>query len=304
MPDVGLHRDRLHPHAVLVKGFRHLGGARPNPKSPNPQIPKSPNPSCHEAEPIDRLDAVREPDSLELRRSESDAEQLLSAWSAPWHPVLLAAAESIPQWAAAAAPPEPSDFLAIVPECCEPRLPPNWTTEAEAAGAVCAGLKNRQEMLAAAIAVVRGEGTFPSAIGPHPSPLPEGERTFPAAIGPHPSPLPEGDGTLSSATGPHPSPPPEGDGTLSSATGPHPSPPPEGDGTLSSATGPHPSPLPKGEGTFHRQSALTLALSQRERGHYHRRPALTLALSQGRGDNSAGRRLPGVGLLSPAGRAD
>ena len=97
-------------------------------------------------------------ESFDLHRSESDAEQLLSAWSALWHPALLAAAQSIPQWAAATAPPEPSDFLAIVPECCEPSLPQDWTAAAEAAGAcVLRGLKNRQEMLAAAI---EGAGTL------------------------------------------------------------------------------------------------------------------------------------------------
>ena len=104
-------------------------------------------------------------EGLDLDRSESDAEQLLSAWSALWHPELLAAARSIPQWAAAATPPEPADFLAIVTEGCQPRLPPDWASEAEAAGArIFVGLKNRAEMVAAALGVVRS----------HPCPLPEG----------------------------------------------------------------------------------------------------------------------------------
>ena len=53
------------------------------------------------------------------------------------------------------APPEASDFLAIVPGCCEPRLPPHWAAESEAAGArVLCGLANRDAMLEAALEVV------------------------------------------------------------------------------------------------------------------------------------------------------
>jgi alpha-mannosidase len=228
-------------------------------------------------------------DSLDLHRSESDAEQLLSAWSALWHPELLAAAQSIPHWAAAAAPPEPSDFLAIVPACCEQQLPENWTAEAEAAGArVFRGLKNREEMLAAAIGVVREDA-------PHHLPSPEkrervgGEGGSPAAaILPSPAcgrgaggeggARESADDSPYCATGPHPSPLPAGEGTKhlpspekrervggeggAPAAAILPSPAcgrgaggeggarESADDSPHCATSPHPSPLPAGEGTI------------------------------------------------------
>ena len=63
-------------------------------------------PYLHE---FDRLVALLPCQSLEdfdLQRKEEDAEQLLSAWSALWHPLLLASARAIPRWLPAASPPQ------------------------------------------------------------------------------------------------------------------------------------------------------------------------------------------------------
>jgi alpha-mannosidase len=92
-------------------------------------------------------------EDFELRRKDEDAEQLLSAWSALWHPLLLASAKAIPHWLPAASPPqEPSGYLMILPDCCETLLPEGWMTQAEAAGAcVLRNLATRNDMVAAAL---------------------------------------------------------------------------------------------------------------------------------------------------------
>ena len=92
-------------------------------------------------------------ETFELQRNDEDAEQLLSAWSALWHPLLLASARAIPRWQPAANPAqEPSGCLVIVPDCCEPLLPEDWLTCAEAGGAcVLRNLRHRDEMVAAAL---------------------------------------------------------------------------------------------------------------------------------------------------------
>ena len=75
-------------------------------------------------------------ESFDLDRKEADAEQLLSAWSALWHPALLAGSRSIPRWLPAGSPPpDPAGHLVILPDCCDSMLPEEWLTQAEAAGA-------------------------------------------------------------------------------------------------------------------------------------------------------------------------
>jgi len=105
---------------------------------------------------FDRLIAVLPCQSLEdldLQQQEEDAEQLLSAWSALWHPALLASAQSIPSWVFPDTPPtEIPDSLVIMPGCCEPLLSGWWFTQAEAAGTlVLRNLHHRNEMVTAAL---------------------------------------------------------------------------------------------------------------------------------------------------------
>ena len=92
-------------------------------------------------------------EDFSLQRDAMDAEELLSAWSAPYHPAILAAAASMPKWTRAEDPPQdPSGSLVMVPRCCEMLLPDNWLDQAELAGAcVIRNLRHRDEMVAAAL---------------------------------------------------------------------------------------------------------------------------------------------------------
>ncbi|MGO8688523.1 MAG: hypothetical protein ACLQLG_02730 [Thermoguttaceae bacterium] len=86
-------------------------------------------------------------------RPEDESEQLLSGWSALWHPALVAAAGQMPHWAPAAAPPaDMAGHLCVLPLCCEGLLRADWLQEAQAAGAhVLRGLSTRRQVVAAAL---------------------------------------------------------------------------------------------------------------------------------------------------------
>jgi len=74
-------------------------------------------------------------EDLELRRQADEAEQLLSAWTALWHPVLIQRTGCIPGWLSAEQPmAEPGAHLIALPGCCEALLPEDWLAGAEAAG--------------------------------------------------------------------------------------------------------------------------------------------------------------------------
>jgi alpha-mannosidase len=92
-------------------------------------------------------------EDFDLQRKEDDAEQLLSGWSTLWHPLLLASAQALPRWLPATSPPpEPSNYLVLLPDCCQPSLPEDWLRQAESAGAcVLRNLPHRDDMLAAAL---------------------------------------------------------------------------------------------------------------------------------------------------------
>lgn len=92
-------------------------------------------------------------ENFQLERREEDAEELLSGWSALWHPALLAGAQALPCWLPPSTPPlDPAGNLIIVPGCVEPLLPEGWISEAEASGAgVLRGLADRPQMLDAAL---------------------------------------------------------------------------------------------------------------------------------------------------------
>ncbi len=81
---------------------------------------------------------------------ESEASGLLNAFSAAYHPVLLAAARELPNWKRADEPPAVTDDavgltgkIIIVPACCASWLPHHWSEEATASGAVV--LENIEE---------------------------------------------------------------------------------------------------------------------------------------------------------------
>jgi len=95
-------------------------------------------------------------DDLSEPRSATQAEELLAAWTALWHPALLAAAGSMPRWTAAAAPPDdPAGHLILLPPSAEPLLPEDWLSHAEHLGArFIRGQSRRSEMIAAALAML------------------------------------------------------------------------------------------------------------------------------------------------------
>ena len=92
-------------------------------------------------------------EDFELERSDEDAEQLLAAWSALWHPTLLVGQEDMPCWLPPSTPPpDPKGCLVVVPDCCRASLPEDWTQEAESAGAtVLQGIGGRAEILKIAL---------------------------------------------------------------------------------------------------------------------------------------------------------
>ena len=62
--------------------------------------------------------------AAEEQRKAEEADQLLAAWSALWHPALVAAAKAMPRWAPAESPPqEPTGYLILLPPCCEGLVP-------------------------------------------------------------------------------------------------------------------------------------------------------------------------------------
>ncbi len=83
----------------------------------------------------------------------AEAEGLLAAWSALWHPALLASAQNLPIWFRADAPPdELGDRLIVVPEASESLLLTGWTTRAKDEGAlVLRKLQRRQDLIDAAL---------------------------------------------------------------------------------------------------------------------------------------------------------
>ncbi|MGA2259552.1 MAG: hypothetical protein ABSG53_33165, partial [Thermoguttaceae bacterium] len=95
-------------------------------------------------------------DDLSEPRSATQADELLAAWTALWHPVLVAAAGAMPRWTAAASPPDdPTGHLILLPPTAEPLLPDDWLNHAEHLGArLIRGQRRRPEMIAAALAML------------------------------------------------------------------------------------------------------------------------------------------------------
>ena len=103
-------------------------------------------------------------DNASEPRSAAQADELLSAWTALWHPALIAAAGVMPKWHPAGEPPdEPAGHVLLIPPSAEPLLPQDWLSHAEALGAkLIRGKRNRPEMIAAALELLGGgEGDSP-----------------------------------------------------------------------------------------------------------------------------------------------
>jgi len=95
-------------------------------------------------------------EDLSLDRGAEEAEELLSAWSALFHPSLVAAAGSTPRWVPAEeAPEEPGTALIAIPFSSRPLLPSDWYDRAVDAGAhLIENLQHRHQMVAAAMQIL------------------------------------------------------------------------------------------------------------------------------------------------------
>lgn len=88
-----------------------------------------------------------------------EADNLLSAWTAIWHPVLIAAAGRAPMWQRADCPPDrPGRAIVAIPEVAVRQLPPGYLTRAAAEGAVLLRGGTRESMLATALEAVVADG--------------------------------------------------------------------------------------------------------------------------------------------------
>lgn len=95
-------------------------------------------------------------EDLPLDWTSDDAQSLLSAWTALYHPALLAAADRLPRWFRADDPPaDPAGNLVAIPQCCETRLPDSWPQRANQAGAcVLQHISRREDVVRDALAYV------------------------------------------------------------------------------------------------------------------------------------------------------
>ncbi|MHC4400962.1 MAG: glycoside hydrolase family 38 C-terminal domain-containing protein [Planctomycetota bacterium] len=105
---------------------------------------------------FERLIPVLPCQSLEgyaLDRETEHADELLSAWSALYHPELLVNAGSLPTWASAHNPPSDlSGSLIVLPKSSEQIIATGWTEDAVDSGAVVIrGLSRRNEIVEAAL---------------------------------------------------------------------------------------------------------------------------------------------------------
>src|SRR5262249_55982355 len=106
-------------------------------------------------------------DDFPVHHRGAAAEGLLSAWTAAWHPALLAAVGKTPVWHRADEPPaECAGRLLIVPSVSANELPDGYADRARKEGAILiAALPQREAMveeLVRATAGTRSENAFPN----------------------------------------------------------------------------------------------------------------------------------------------
>jgi alpha-mannosidase len=92
-------------------------------------------------------------EDLPLDWAADDAQSLLSAWSALYHPAILAAAGRTPRWFRADdPPPDPTGRMIAIPHCCQSRVPAEWLERANGAGAcVLQNAPDRTELVCQAL---------------------------------------------------------------------------------------------------------------------------------------------------------
>ncbi len=95
-------------------------------------------------------------ENLALDRPSAEAHELLTAWTAMWHPSLLLATRETPGWESAHLP--PNDFagrLFVLPECSRAMLPDGWLEgHDEQTPCVIPAGDNRSQLISALLAAV------------------------------------------------------------------------------------------------------------------------------------------------------
>lgn len=87
----------------------------------------------------------------------SEADELLAAWCAPWHPALLASTGNLPTWHRIDSPPdELAGRLLIVPPFCADRLPAGYAARATNEGALLVRERTRAAAVAKALGALDG----------------------------------------------------------------------------------------------------------------------------------------------------
>ncbi|MHB8902967.1 MAG: glycoside hydrolase family 38 N-terminal domain-containing protein, partial [Thermoguttaceae bacterium] len=105
-------------------------------------------------------------EDLSVDRSSAEADQILSAWSAFYHPALILQFRGPPGWRGTInAPSPPTGHLIVIPPCCEEKLPAGWLDgAANYEAVVIRGCSTRNEVLAQALTVL--ENPSPEASSP------------------------------------------------------------------------------------------------------------------------------------------
>jgi alpha-mannosidase len=106
-------------------------------------------------------------DDFPVHPTGDEAEGLLAAWSALWHPALLAAAGKMPTWYRADSPPDTfQNRLLIIPTVSEAELQAGYAERAREGGAVVVRkLIHREEIVAVALqAITPPEGAAPEVL--------------------------------------------------------------------------------------------------------------------------------------------
>ena len=87
-------------------------------------------------------------ESLALDRPPAEAQELLTGWTAMWHPALLLATGELPEWHSASCPPaDDAQYLFVLPECSRALLPTGWLEgHGEAAPRVVAAGDDRSRL--------------------------------------------------------------------------------------------------------------------------------------------------------------
>ncbi|MDR1493344.1 MAG: hypothetical protein LBT05_11575 [Planctomycetaceae bacterium] len=97
-------------------------------------------------------------EDFSVNRVDAEANQILSAWSALYHPALIERAESLPSYANASNPPEITDAeLIVIPPCCEHLAPEDWLREKSETHKIIRHESDRETIVAEALKALQLE---------------------------------------------------------------------------------------------------------------------------------------------------